>query len=356
MSEMKIPTPYVVFLGDAIDFKQAKVGCGIAEWRPDLCVGQMKLEGCEVDLGLPNMTFDDLVQQPEAQTFLIGISPYTTSLPENYRDAVIKAMRLGLNIASPLHDRLDDELEAIAAKCGVQIYNFRHRPHKYPKGNGLPRRGLRLLTVGTDCACGKKFTALSLTRALQEQGAKATFRATGQTGFIISQSGINNDTIEADFLSGAAEWLSPENDADHWDVIEGQGALSHPSFGGGSLSLIYGSQPDVIVMCTEPGREFQRGVFRTPLPLIEEIQNVLHFARRTNPLVRLGAISLFTKNLTDSERARAFDEARQIADQFGAQVFDPQVGGNDFNTFVTALIDRADDAREEAEHAAEAEA
>jgi hypothetical protein len=349
---MKIPTPYVVFLGDAKDFKQAKTAFGIAEWRPELCVGQVAFPECAVDVGLPKMTSLD-AWASGAKTFLIGISPFTTSLPESYRAIVIEAMQNGLNIASPLHDRLDDELEALAAKYGVRIFNFRHRPQAYPKGNGLPRKGLRLLTVGTDCACGKKFTALSIERALSKEGCKATFRSTGQTGFLISQSGINNDTIEADFLSGAAEWLSPENDVDHWDVIEGQGALSHPSFGGGSLSLIYGSQPDVIVMCHEPGREFQRGVHRTPLHIIDEITNVLHMARRTNPRVKLGAISLFTQNLNDFDTQRAFEEARQIADQFGAAVFDPKVGGQSFEDFIYYLLEKADEAREIAEDEAE---
>ena len=337
---MEIPTPYLVFLGDAKDFKQAKTAFGLAEWRPELCVGQIKMEGCEVDLGLPDMTIEQAVAAG-AKTFLIGISPFSTTLPENYRPMIHLAMQSGMNVASPLHERLDENLELLAEVSGVQIFNFRHRSIDYPKGNGLKRQGLRLLTVGTDCACGKKFTALSIERALKARNLKATFRATGQTGFLISQSGINNDTIEADFLSGAAEWLSPENDVDHWDVIEGQGALSHPSFGGGSLSLIYGSQPDEIVMCTEPGREFQRGVLRPPIHIRDEIENVLTFARRTNPNARLGAISLFTQYLSEKERVNAFNELSFIAVHYNCAVFDPKLGGPQFDAYINSLGQRA---------------
>src|ERR1700737_182929 len=221
---MTIKTPYLVFLGDAQDYKQAKVAFGVSEWRPDLCVGQIAFPECKVDLGLPTMTVAEAVKCG-AKTFLIGISPYFTTLPESYRAIIMNAMIMGLDIANPLHSKLDADLEAFAKQCSVKIHNFRHRTEVYSKGNGEKRSGLRLLTVGTDCAIGKKYTAVKLSRTLINKGLKATFRSTGQTGYLISGSGINNDTIEADFLSGAAEWLSPNNDPDHWYFIEAQVAV-----------------------------------------------------------------------------------------------------------------------------------
>ena len=312
---MNIPTPYLVFLGDAKDFKQAKTAFGISEWRPDLCVGQQKLPECEVDLGLTDMTSGE-AYAAGAKTFLIGISPFTTELPKNYLGAVMDAMAAGLCVANPDYAKV----------CGVQIYNFRHRPIKYPKGTGEKRTGLRLLTVGTDCCCGKKFTAVSISRALTKLYVLNTFRSTGQTGFLISQSGINNDTIEADFLSGAAEWLTPNNIGEHWDIVEGQGALSHPSFGAGSLSLLYGTQPDVIVMCHEPGRLLHRGVNMLLPSLKEEIDYVERVARRTNPKAKVKAISLFTKYVEDKTH---IDKAIDTANELGLCVFDP--GNDDIN-------------------------
>lgn len=316
---MKINPPFLVFLGDAQDYKQAKVAHGVVEWRSESCVGQMVLPGCGVDLGLPTISFDEAVAQGVA-TFLIGISPYTTGLPESYEDVVREAMDYGLDVASPLHEPLSAELESYAKERGVRIINFRHRTDVYPKGNGLKRTGKRLLTVGSDCACGKKYTALTISRAIAQPN---TFRATGQTGYLISQSGINNDTIAADFLSGAAEWLTPENEPDHWDVVEGQGALSHPSFGAGALSLIYGTQPDVVVMCLEPGRTHQRGVTVAPMAIGQEVEQILLMGKRTNPNIQCPAYSLFTVNASEEAINAAVQDIRKYNPE--ALIFDPNV-------------------------------
>lgn len=315
---MNIPTPYLVFLGDAQDYKQAKTAFGISEWRPNLCVGQMQLPGCKVHLGIPELTPKEAVERG-AKTFLIGISPFTRELPESYAEAVLKAIDCKMDIANPLHGELPLSIRAAAFEAGVTIHNFRHRSIDYPKGTGEKRSGLRLLTVGTDCACGKKFTALSISKALDFHGVPNTFRSTGQTGFLISQSGINNDTIQADFLSGAAEWLTPENDPWHIDIVEGQGALSHPSFGAGSLSLLYGTQPDYIIMCHEPGRTTHRGVKMALPNLKDEIHLVEMMARRTNKNAKVIAISLFTREAN----LRQIAECTEIATELDLPCFDP---------------------------------
>lgn len=332
---MKIPTPYMVFLGDATDYKQAKVAMGLLEWRPELIVGYSRLENGTVEYpGAAQLTIKEAVKRG-AKTFLIGIAPFSTTLPDSYWDAVAEAIKSGLHIANPLHAPLPASLVALAKKNKVSIYNFRHRDQQYPKATGEKREGLRLLTVGTDCACGKKFTALSITKALQERNVDVSFRSTGQTGFLISDSGINNDTIQADFLSGAAEWLTPQNSPDHWDIVEGQGALSHPSFGAGSLSLIYGTQPDVIVMCHEPGRVTHRGISMMLPDIVEEINLVLAVARRTSPLASLGAISLFTRDSSLSDIAETVNRIRKYFPF--VPIFDPTRKGPEWGAFISYL-------------------
>jgi uncharacterized NAD-dependent epimerase/dehydratase family protein len=117
--------------------------------------------------------------------------------------------------------------------------------------DGKKQSGKRLLTVGTDCSVGKMFTALALEGELRRRGVKADFRATGQTGILIAGGGVSIDAVVADFIAGATEWLSPANEPDHWDLVEGQGSLFHASYAGVSLGLLHGSAADALVMCHE---------------------------------------------------------------------------------------------------------
>jgi uncharacterized NAD-dependent epimerase/dehydratase family protein len=133
---------------------------------------------------------------------------------------------------------------------------------------------------------------------MRERGMKADFRATGQTGILIAGGGVSIDAVVADFISGAVEWLAPANDPDHWDVIEGQGSLFHPSFAGVSLGLLHGAQPDAIVLCHEPSRPHMRGVPGYPLPDLHTcIEANLTAARLTNPAVKCVGVSVNTSRL-----------------------------------------------------------
>ena len=132
------------------------------------------------------------------------------------------------------------------------------------------------------------------------------FRATGQTGILIAGGGIPMDAVVADFAAGAAEMLSPDAAAEHWDVIEGQGSLFHPAYAGVSMALLHGSQPDVFVVCHEPGRERILGHPDFAIPsLAETIDLTLRLGRRTNPGIRCAGVSLNTENLDAAAATRA---------------------------------------------------
>ncbi len=148
------------------------------------------------------------------------------------------------------------------------------------------------------------YTALAIEAELRQRGNAATFRATGQTGILIAGTGIAVDAVVADFISGAVEQLSPSNEAHHWDCIEGQGSLLHPSFAGVSLGLLHGAQAEALIMCHEPRRAHMRGLPHYPLPDLKEciaINELL--AKRTCPTARVIGICLNTSNLSDEDAA-----------------------------------------------------
>ncbi|MGH8122050.1 MAG: DUF1611 domain-containing protein, partial [Rudaea sp.] len=201
---------------------------------------------------------------------------------------------------------------------------------------GRKRSGKRLLTVGTDCALGKKYTALALTRAFAARGVDADFRATGQTGILIAGSGIPMDAVIADFEAGAAEMLSPDAAPQHWDVIEGQGSLFHPAYAGVSLGLLHGSQPDVFVVCHAPGRDRVLGHEDFAVPSLEEtIDMTTRLGRRTNPAMRCAGISLNTSGMQDEAAANLLGQESQ---RLGLAVADPIRAGTAFEQLVDACL------------------
>lgn len=302
---MQIEKPYLLFLGDARDEMAAKTAHGIADWRREWCVGQLRLPGCNADCGLPDLTIE-AAKARGARTMVIGVANAGGVLPEHWIPTIVEALQAGLDVANGLHRRLASfpAIAAAAARHGRRLHDVRYSDVTLPTGNGIRRPGRRLLTVGTDCSCGKKYTALALEQAMREAGLKADFRATGQTGVLIAERGLAVDAVIADFIAGAAEWLSPANEPDHWDVIEGQGSLFHPSFAGVTLGLLHGAQPDAFVVCHEPTRATMRGV-QHPLPTIQQvIDRTIEDGRLTNPAIQCIGIAINTEALaTDAALA-----------------------------------------------------
>jgi uncharacterized NAD-dependent epimerase/dehydratase family protein len=294
-----------MFLGDVPDQLAAKTAHGIVDWRPELCLGQMRLPGCGADLGIPDLTITGAAAQG-ARTLIVGVANAGGVLPDHWSTPIVQAIEAGMDVASGLHTRLSSNpaIKAAAERHGRKLLDVRHSDQRFDTGKGTKRSGLRLLTVGTDCSAGKKYTALALEREMRARGFDADFRATGQTGVFISGRGVAIDAVVADFISGAVEWLSPAAAAHHWDLIEGQGSLFHPSFAGVSLGLLHGAQPDAFVVCHEPTRTNMRGV-KHPLPTIQEVIDLtITCGRLTNPAIRPVGIAVNTKALGDAE-ARA---------------------------------------------------
>ncbi len=334
----RLRTPYLLFLGDTPSMADAKTALGIAHWRRELCCGQLRLPGCKADTGLPDLDLEQAAKRG-AQSLIVGIAPMGGAFQPNWIPTMRHAAQLGLDIVSGLHTRLASVagLAELSAAHGGRLIDVRVPPRDLPVASGARRSGRRLLTVGTDCAVGKKYTALALDRALRERGRKSSFRATGQTGIMIAGNGIPIDAVVSDFVAGAAEALSPANDADHWDIVEGQGSLFHPSYAGVTLGLVHGTQPDALVLCHDLSRSRIDGLEDFPIPALPVcIARYLEAARLTNARARFVGISVNSSGLSATAYARA---QQAIEADHGLPCVDPLRDGVD--RLVAALTDAA---------------
>jgi len=318
---MDIAKPYLLFLGDVQDQLAAKTAMGVVDWRPEWCVGQMRLAGCKADTGLPDMSIAEAAAKG-AKTMVVGVANAGGVLPDHWVTEIVAALEAGLDVATGLHKRLGSipAVAEAAAKHGRKLHDVRFSDVSFATGKGTRRSGLRLLTVGTDCSVGKKYTALAIDREMHKRGLSCDFRATGQTGVLISGRGIALDAVVADFISGAAEWISPDNAPDHWDIIEGQGSLFHPSFAGVTLGLLHGAQPDAFVVCHEPTRATMRGV-KHPLPSIQQvIDRTMLEGSLTNPNIACVGIAINTEHLSEEV---AMSYLKETGEAHGLPCVDP---------------------------------
>jgi len=298
-----IETPYLLFLGDAPDQLAAKVAQGIRDWRPDNAVGQFRMEGCKADVRLPDMDLAS-AQAAGAKTLVIGVANRGGVISREWKKVLIAALEEGFDLASGLHNLLRDEedLVAVARATGRSLHDVRVPSVKYPIANGVKRSGKRCLAVGTDCSVGKMYTSLAVDAEMKARGLKSSFRATGQTGILITGEGVPLDAVIADFMAGSIEWLTPDAEDDHWDHIEGQGSLFHVSYSGVTLALIHGGQPDALILCHEPTRAHMRGLPGYDLPSLEAVRDTaLPLARIANPACQVVGISINTAAMGEDE-------------------------------------------------------
>lgn len=317
-----IKTPYLLFLGDAPDQLAAKVAQGIKDWRPENAVGQFRMEGCKADLGLSDMTLEE-AKAAGAKTLVVGVANRGGVISPAWKKVLVAALEEGFDLASGLHNLLREEadLVAVAEACGRELHDVRVPEVDYPIANGKKRTGKRVLAVGTDCSVGKMYTALALDESMRKKGMKSTFRATGQTGILITGNGVPLDAVVADFMAGSVEWLTPDNDEDHWDIIEGQGSLFHVSYSGVTMALVHGGQADALILCHEPTRTHLRGLPEYSVPTLQELwDTALPLARIANPACQVVGVSVNTQHM-GADEADAY--LAKIEEELGLPAVDP---------------------------------
>ncbi|MEE9428316.1 MAG: N-acetyltransferase DgcN [Paracoccaceae bacterium] len=317
-----INTPYLLFLGDAPDQLAAKVAQGISDWRPDQSVGQFRMAGCGADVDIKDMTLAE-AKAAGAKTLVIGVANRGGEISSAWRAVLVEALEMGFDIASGLHNLLrnEPELYSAAQTHGCTLHDVRVPTAAYPIANGIKRAGKRCLAIGTDCSVGKMYTGLAMDGEMAKRGLRSTFRPTGQTGILITGAGVPLDAVIADFMAGAVEYLTPDNDADHWDHIEGQGSLYHVSFSGVTMALIHGGQPDALILCHEPTRKHMRGLPGYGLPTLVQLRDTaLPIAQVANPACQVVGVSVNTQHLSETE---ANEYLAAVEAQMGLPTVDP---------------------------------
>ncbi len=319
---MKIQAPYLLFLGDASDELSIKMAKGVADWRSELCIGEYKLDGCQVTTGQPSMDIAT-AKAAGAKTFVLSFANSGGTIDASWIPHILEALENDMHVVSGLHQKLTDipAIKALAKQRGLDLIDIRHPTQTFCTGNGQKRSGKRLITVGTDCSVGKMYSSLCLERGMKARGIDVDFRASGQCGILIAGDGVAIDCVVADFIAGASESISPANDSEHWDIVEGQGSLSHPAFAGVSMGLLHGAQPDAIVICHALNRTSMRGIKNKPLPSIEQtIALNLAAAHVTNPNAIIAGIAVNTSSVDEQQ---ALDICRQISQELGYPCVDP---------------------------------
>ena len=163
--------PYLLYLGDAVLKSDCKTAFGLRDWCREDVIGEWSHPDAKVTLDLPCLSPAEAARQG-AGSIIVGVAPTGGVLPQHWQDDLEAALAAGLDVVSGLHTRLTSlpRLVRAAEKSGRRLVDVRSPAGTFPVGSGRKRTGRRVLTVGTDCALGKKYTALALTRALQAQG------------------------------------------------------------------------------------------------------------------------------------------------------------------------------------------
>lgn len=305
--------PYLLMVDGAEDLEVAtKTASGIIFWRKDLCLGQLKTENTRVRLDLPLLTLEKAVEKG-CRSLVVGVANFGGILLPEWTPIFLDAINNGLNIISGLHQRVSDikNVHEAAIRKGVTIVELRTNKFNATTATGRKREGKRLLTVGSDCGVGKMFTALAIAKNLQCKNIDCTFRATGQTGILISGKGLAFDALKVDYVAAAVEALTPDNKEEHWDIIEGQGSILHPVCSV-VLTLLHASQPDALVMCHDISR---KNLYHYPDYAVPELSECLKAnlaaAQFTNPKSRFVGIALNTSRLEEEHAVNLVNELEQ---------------------------------------------
>jgi len=320
----------LLILGEGFshDAHYGKTMRGIIRYGPDPVVAVLdsKRPG-ESHEGIPIVGSVDEALAHRPTVAVVGVATQGGRFPPAWRELLKDSIAAGLDVESGLHEFVseDPELTALADRHGVELRDLRKPPPglSVPTGANLAVDASIVLTVGSDCAIGKKTVAVELDLAARERGLASVFVPTGQTGIAIAGWGIAVDAVVSDFLAGAAEWLVVEGARRGGELlfVEGQGSLVHPLYSGVTLGLVHGSVPHLFVLCHAAGATEIEGSPGHPIPplgeLVELHERIALPARKS----KVACVALNTASITDDEAAR--EAVAAVAEETGLPTADP---------------------------------
>ncbi|WP_227380289.1 DUF1611 domain-containing protein [Haladaptatus halobius] len=258
------------------------------------------------DIPIVESVIDALDVVPEVEALVIGVAPAGGRLPETWIDDIENAITAGCDVVSGLHVFLSDDNHwaSLADKHGVRIFDVRKPPvsNNLRVGDGSVDKidATVVLTLGTDCAVGKRTTTFELYKAAREAGRNPGWIATGQTGIMVgAHQGVVVDRVPADFTAGIVEDMVTTVAQDH-DLIfvEGQASLTHRAYSSVTLGVLHGSWPDAVVLADDPNRTQRTHFDRYSIDGVEKEKQLIE----TLSDATVAAIS--TWGTPDVERAR----------------------------------------------------
>ena len=313
---------FVVLCHDAFNYIKNKTGNMLIRYRPDEVVAVIDREkvgsNCEEEVGVggdtPVLANFNASLHLKPDTLVIGNATQGGFISEEYRQEIINAINAGCDVISGMHQFLndDDDLSSRAEERGVQLIDLRMPPSPphFPTGSWQNRKIPVLLIVGTDCDTGKMTTAWELSKRLKDRGRKIEFIGTGQTGILLSGSGVPIDAVKADFMAGEIEYLidNVPNDTE-LIIVEGQGALTNQFYAGVTLGLMHGAMPDYMLMTHDPTRDLDVTDF--PMTTMKHVMDLHIDLMKSFKQSKFIGINLLTFAFDDQKALKIIEDSQK---------------------------------------------
>lgn len=321
---------FIILCHGAFNYVKNKTGNMLIRYRSDEVVGiidNTKVgETAQTELGyggdIPVVENFDACESKKPDTLVIGSASQGGFISDEFRVDIIKAIESGCDIISGMHHFLNDdkEIKDLAKKHDVKLTDLRRPPDppNFPKGSWRNRQIPVLLIVGTDCDSGKMTTAWEVAQRLKDRGNKVEFIGTGQTGILLSGSGVPIDAVKADFMAGEIEKLIDKVPSDtELVIVEGQGSLTNQYYAGVTLGLLHGAMPDYMLMTHDPARPLD--VTDYPMSSMKEVMDLHIDLMKNFKQSKFVGINLLTVAFS---KDKALSEIKKVENQYGIATTD----------------------------------